>query len=200
MSEHCIIDIAYAEGIFHVAIVPGHGKQDPGGTGPDAMGKVMRESKINLNVALELARLCRLEGWTVSISRTDDNTYLTPTQQLNFFNHSGAHVGVAIHHNDSANESAKGAEVLYQANSVRSKRMAELTMIGFKSLGQEDRGIKVGDPSKVAVMKSKIPMILPEYAFLTKADSKDVDELREQHAEAQKLFQMLKITRLEMGV
>lgn len=181
-----------------IAIVPGHGGADPGGTGINpATGGVMRESKINLNVALKLKELLEHDGYQVAISRTSDAVYMSPTEQLRFVNASGADIAVAIHENDAANETAKGSEVFYQPTSEKGRRLANYIDLEFKRMGQTSRGVKTFE-RKIAVMGAKIPTVLTEYAFLTKADITDVDTLAEHHAQARAIRNA--IMRLDGGL
>lgn len=177
---------------FRVLWVPGHGAKDGGGHHLDTEGSklILKESKINLNVALEAHQEAVALGWESYVSRTLDTQYVTPADQLKLILRIKPHVAVAIHHNDAVAESAKGCEVLYHHTYPESRALAILMQKHLLELGQEDRGIKA--VSNIAVLKARyVPTVLSEYAFLTTADYRDVNKLYQQQEQAHKMIECL---------
>jgi N-acetylmuramoyl-L-alanine amidase len=109
-----------------VVVDPGHGgqrysKSYTGGT--RGVGSRLTESELNLQVAVELARLLKENGATVYVTREGDHR-LSPEgssnkdelhARIDFFERHNAHYFVSVHHN-AGRATATGHTTLYKHN------------------------------------------------------------------------------------
>lgn len=91
---------------FTVVIDAGHGGQDPG-----AVGHIVQEKKLNLDVSLMLGRMIEEEYPDVKVLLTrKTDVFLTLQERANFVNKHGADLFICIHTNASESRDAVGAE------------------------------------------------------------------------------------------
>ncbi len=91
---------------FVVVIDAGHGGKDPG-----AIGKIIREKTINLNIALKLGALIRENNPDVKVVYTRDRDVFVELQQrANIANRVKADLFISIHTNAASSRSAYGTE------------------------------------------------------------------------------------------
>jgi len=91
---------------FTVVIDAGHGGQDPG-----AVGSIVQEKKLNLDVSLMLGKMIEEEYPDVKVLLTRKNdVFLTLQERANFVNKNGADLFICIHTNASESREAVGAE------------------------------------------------------------------------------------------
>jgi len=91
---------------FTVVIDAGHGGQDPG-----AVGSIVQEKKLNLDVSLMLGKMIEEEYPDVKVLLTRKNdVFLTLQERANFVNKNGANLFICIHTNASESREAVGAE------------------------------------------------------------------------------------------
>ena len=91
---------------FTVVIDAGHGGHDPG-----ALGKIVQEKKLNLDVSLLLGKMIQDEYPDVKVCYTrKTDVFLTLQERANFVNKNNADLFICIHTNASESREAVGAE------------------------------------------------------------------------------------------
>ncbi|MBO4622053.1 MAG: N-acetylmuramoyl-L-alanine amidase [Paludibacteraceae bacterium] len=91
---------------FTVVIDAGHGGQDPG-----AVGSIVQEKKLNLDVSLMLGKMIEEEYPEVRVLLTrKTDVFLTLQERANFVNKNNADLFICIHTNASESREAVGAE------------------------------------------------------------------------------------------
>ncbi len=91
---------------FTVVIDAGHGGQDPG-----AVGNIVQEKKLNLDVSLLLGKMIETECPDVKVCYTrKTDVFLTLQERANFVNKNNADLFICIHTNASESRDAVGAE------------------------------------------------------------------------------------------
>lgn len=91
---------------FVVVIDAGHGGKDAG-----AVGKIINEKTLNLNVSLEVGRMIEASFPEVKVYYTrKTDVFLTLQERADFVNKHGADLFICVHTNAAENRSAKGAE------------------------------------------------------------------------------------------
>ena len=95
--------------VRRIVVDAGHGGKDAGAIGPSGT----KEKDINLLIALELARVLRVEGeYDVLLTRSSD-TFIPLIDRSQFANQNKADLFISIHCNASVSKSQKGFEVYY---------------------------------------------------------------------------------------
>lgn len=164
-----------------VFIGVGHGGGDPG-----AVANGLKESNINLQMALELKTQLERHGISVGISRQkDENDPLT--EEINEANTYKPDLAIDVHNNAGGGD---GFEVYVQTNSYKaqSQSAAKAIEAAVKAMGQNSRGVKTklnsaGTDYFGFLRQINAPSILVEGAFIdNKADVTQMDELHEQKA------------------
>lgn len=91
---------------YTVVIDAGHGGHDPG-----AIGKLVQEKKLNLDVALKLGKMIEDNYPEVKVFYTrKTDVFLTLQQRADFVNSHNADLFICIHTNAAENRSVSGAE------------------------------------------------------------------------------------------
>jgi len=169
-----------------IVLDPGHGGRDPGKINK----RGMLEKNYALDIARRAARILRVRGYTVSLTRDGDKT-LELADRPAFANARNADLFISIHLNSASSTSARGIEtfaltpvgeastadtggnVKKQADAGNA-RDALNTLLAFKlheavvgKVDAEDRGVKYAN---FAVLRTlKCPGTLVECGFLTNA-------------------------------
>ncbi len=143
-----------------VFIGVGHGGSDPG-----ACANGLRESDVNLTMALAMKAELERHGVTVGISRTrDENDRLT--EEIKECNAFAPDLAVEIHNNAGGGD---GFEVYISGKNQTARQLAERIEKEVKAIGQNSRGIKTST-SLGWVRQVKAPAVLCEGFFLDSAD------------------------------
>lgn len=153
-----------------LVIDPGHGGNDPGGT-----GNGMREKDIVLEVSTKLRDLLQADtadgngggSWTVHLTRTND-TFVGLSARASYANSKGAARFVSIHSNAFGDPSANGTETFSYANGTTGARLRNLIQEEMiAAWGLTNRGNKTAN---FAVLReTAMPAALHELAFITNA-------------------------------
>lgn len=123
-----------------VCIDAGYGGSDVGQVGQTGV----KESNVNLAVALKVGRILEDKGIQVIYTRTSDAS-VDPKTRFNIANDSNADYFVSIHCNASQNKSASGIETYYlDGNSAEKGLAAAIQAQLIKATGSIDRGAKTG--------------------------------------------------------
>lgn len=140
-----------------ICINPGHGGSDPGACGP------LRESDMNLTVALRLGQLLSERGASVVYTRTTD-VRVPLSDRPAIANNAGADLFVSIHHNGSNDPNASGTCAICYPGSDAGIRLATLCLNGlYNRLGLQQRGLIQRDDSDVTY--SDMPAVITEASF-----------------------------------
>lgn len=171
----------------------GHGGNPSKGGNPGAVYNGVKEQDLNLNISLKVRSRLENLGYTVVMSREDDNhsyadhwrddLYARPAHA----NQIGADILVSVHHNASGvwDSSQNGIETYiygfsssypplpenekYHNDPVRINESRKLAESIHKDLvantGANDRGVKPG--AFIAVREAKMPAVLLELGFMS---------------------------------
>ena len=152
-----------------IFIDPGHGGQDPGGT-----GNGLKEKDLTLKIATHIKNqlLSEYNNVTVKMSRTDDS-YLTLAERTNAANTWEADYFLSIHINAGGGEGYEdyiypgigGVTKAYQSN-IHSEVM--------KLVNFQDRGMKTANFH--VLRESNMPALLTENGFID--NSRDATKLK----------------------
>lgn len=142
-----------------VTIDPGHGGDDPGGTGAHGT----EEKDVTLSLALKLQKLMRDSGMDVQMTRTEDmQIHLRPRVALG--DAFDSDVFISIHTNAIANPKISGIETYYfTPRSLPLARAVHRHLVN--KLGRPDRGVRRNN--FVVVKYNKMPACLVEIGYLT---------------------------------
>ena len=142
-----------------IVIDPGHGGKDPG-----AVANGLQEKDLNLQIALELARLLAAKGLAVRLTRENDR-YPALEDRCEIANNLKAGLFLSIHCNASPDRTAHGLEVFHHPASEPGKRLAQAINGELGKLGRAARGVT---PADFYVLKhTAMPACLVECGFLT---------------------------------
>ncbi len=148
-----------------VFIGVGHGGSDPG-----AVGNGMRESDVNLEMALAMKAELERHGVTVGISRTrdEDDRLAEEIRECNAF---APDLAVEVHNNSGGGD---GFECYINGHDRIARQLAERIEEEVKQIGQNSRGVKVS--TRLGwVNRVKAPAVLCEGFFLDSQDSAAAD-------------------------
>ena len=153
-----------------VFIGVGHGGSDPG-----ACANGLRESDVNLEMALAMKAELERYGVTVGISRTrDENDRLA--EEIRECNAFSPELAVEVHNNAGGGD---GFECYISGKNQTARQLAERIEAEVKLIGQNSRGVKVST-SLGWVNKVKAPAVLCEGFFLDSADRAIADTAEKQ--------------------
>ncbi len=152
-----------------ICIDAGHGGSDPG-----ALNRTVgiNESRVTLDIALELSRILKSQGWNVIMTRTTDRDVSwagsSAKQELgaraNVANNIGADLFVSIHANASVNPEINGTSIhWYKSSDYRLAKHLEGGVMS--STGRKNRGLVKNRFYVLA--HTQMPAVLIETAFLT---------------------------------
>ena len=163
-----------------IVIDAGHGDFDPGAVAGDC-----DEKDVNLAIALALRDCFEAGGYTVVMTRTDDNTLAksgpdtsSSLKTADTRNRStladslGDAVMISIHQNAFADRSQHGTQVFYGTLNDRSEAIAEAIQMSVRDNLQPEnkRKVKRGTDSIYILVHTKVPTVLVECGFMTNGD------------------------------
>ena len=153
-----------------VFIGVGHGGSDPG-----ACANGLRESDVNLVMALAMKAELERHGVTVGISRVkDENDRLA--EEIRECNAFAPDLAVEVHNNAGGGD---GFECYISGKNQTARQLAERIEAEVKLIGQNSRGVSVRT-SVGWVNKVKAPAVLCEGFFLDSADRAIADTAEKQ--------------------
>lgn len=171
-GQYSVVYIATDSGLSssgkkRVVLDPGHGGANPGTT--SYFGSYfLKESEINLDIALATESLLETLGVDVTMTRTLDQD-VSLSHRASLANSSGAHLFVSIHNNSSASGAYHGSMVLYSdAKSYSSSSLTAAEKIQnalVSTLFTKDIGAQVRNDLYV-LNQTTMPAVLVEVAFL----------------------------------
>lgn len=180
-----------------VIIDAGHGGFDGGATAVD--GTV--EKDINLQIALKTARLLRLNGFDVIMTRSEDTGTEDDesvaiakrkksdlTNRLQIMKDNPDAVFVSIHLNKFTTSAANGAQVFYTKNRKEAFCLAQSLQQSIKTLlqPQNDRVVKQGTNSTFLLKNAVVPTVIVECGFLS--NKAELEKLKSEDYQSQMAF------------
>lgn len=172
-----------------IIIDAGHGLPDGGAVGK--MGSI--ESTLNLEIAKATQKKLTDMGYTVIMTRNDENTIADEGKtigekkkndmhkRLEIINSSDADVFVSIHMNKFSDGKYRGAQVIYSGNMPSSQTLASLIQDKLVSLPDnvEKRVCAKGNDSIFLLKHSPIPSVIVECGFLSNFDEEELLNTKE---------------------
>ena len=161
-----------------VIIDPGHGAPDGGAVGVDGV----IEMNINLSISLKLRSFFQSSGYTVIMTRDNDNAIYdegsntirkkkrTDLQnRLEIVNSHPRALFISIHQNIAKSSSTSGSLVLYSPNNEDSKFLAESIQDGIQKMlqPQNTRVVTQAKENLYILYHAKSPAVLVECGFLS---------------------------------
>jgi N-acetylmuramoyl-L-alanine amidase len=155
----------------------GHGGKDPG-----AVANGLRESDLNLSIALACRDELERHGVMVLMSRTkDENDDISEeVRECNAYN---PDLALDIHTNAGGGD---GGEVYHSINGGKGKELAQHILNEISAIGQNSRGIKTrknssGTDYYAFIRSTKSPAVIVETSFIdNKKDIAIIDTSEEQ--------------------
>ncbi|MBW9149271.1 N-acetylmuramoyl-L-alanine amidase [Clostridium sp. CM028] len=175
-----------------VVIDPGHGsvtsskkeQQDPGSStmkviepgGAQGVNTRTPEYVVNMAVAVKLKSVLQEKGYTVKMTKTQNNIVMGSKARAEFGNDNQADLVIRIHADGDDNSSVKGASMLVPADTKNtnaiyktSKKYGEIVFSSLiNKVGMKDRGV-VERNDMTGFNWSKVPVILVEMGFQSNA-------------------------------
>ena len=143
-----------------IFIDPGHG-----GTSLGAVANGLKESNINLQVAIKLGEILEANDCQIKFSRTTD-TNLTLFERAQMANSWNADYFVSIHCNSAASRQANGSETFVYKLKTAAANYGECIQNQLVAEnGLKNRGLKVADFTVLVV--TRMPAALVELAYIS---------------------------------
>ena len=160
-----------------IVIDAGHGLPDGGAIG--ASGTI--ESSLNIKIAKRVEKLLKKNGFTVIMTRSDENTIAESGKtisekkrndmhrRLEIINNSNADLFVSIHMNKFTDSRYRGAQVIYSGNFIESEKLAQLIQKQFSAIpDNKSHRTCLKAPSSIFLLKNAtIPAVIAECGFLS---------------------------------
>ncbi len=146
-------------------IDPGHGGCDTGSTNIINSNLLVKESDLNLSLALLLYSDFQEHNIPVILTRCND-TLVSIEDRISIANKSRAKYFISIHHNFSRNEKVTGSETLVYSLKKMLPPLRLMASCLSKSTGFIDRGI-IERKDICVLRKTKMNSILFEIGFLS---------------------------------
>ncbi|MDQ3444209.1 MAG: N-acetylmuramoyl-L-alanine amidase [Chloroflexota bacterium] len=158
-------DVTCAMDAAQVVLDPGHGGPDPGAV-HDAYG--LHESSLNLEIAQQVSDILRDDyGYTVALTREDNETELGNSERGAIANACAATVFVEIHLNAAEDRSVDYAQTFW---GEKEKDLA-FSQVMNRALGSLDIPVNAVDRfDNGGLLRAKMPSILVEAVFLSNVD------------------------------
>jgi N-acetylmuramoyl-L-alanine amidase len=164
-----------------VIIDPGHGEPDGGAIGVDGV----IEKNINLSISLKLKSLFQIAGFSVIMTRQDDNAIYDKgsntirkkkitdlRNRLAIINSHPNAVLISIHQNIYSSSQKSGSLVLYSPNNTDSKHLAQSIQSGIQNMlqPQNTREVRQAQKNLFLLYHAKSPAVMVECGFLSNPD------------------------------
>lgn len=161
-----------------VVLDAGHGGEDPGVVS-DYSG--LAEKDLNLRITKLVKDLLEQDGYTVLLTRTEDNLQYSPgtkaiyekrkqdlTKRKKIIDESNADVAISIHMNGFKDTQYKGAQTFYPPSSTDSERLAKSLQSSLISVDPSNKRVALVKKEKIVLFRSiKVPTALIECGFLS---------------------------------
>jgi N-acetylmuramoyl-L-alanine amidase len=185
-GKDAVVHDARVVSAAHVVIDPGHGGSEVGAVSTSGL----RESDLNLAVALDLERILTAEGMQVMLTRYGDYRLPIPTR-ADIVNALHPRLFISIHHNggQAARRATPGTETYFQVADAESRRFAglvwedvvsALTPFEAQWMGADDAGAiyrkdrEGNDFYGVLRRTAGVPSVLVEASYLSNPDEAEL--------------------------
>lgn len=169
------------KGKITIVIDPGHGGRDPGKVGVNGA----LEKDINLSIALKLKDILEQDNFNIIITRTEDVGLYSESdsnkkradlnKRIEIINSSNALFAISIHQNSFTQESVKGAQVFYHAQSEQGKKLATIIQDQIKETLKDGNHRKPKSDTNYYLLKhTKCPLIIVECGYLSNRREADL--------------------------
>lgn len=157
-----------------IVVDSGHGGDDPGKVGVNGE----REKDVNLAIAKKLQKLLEDKGFTVVMTREDENGLYAADaankkqddmrKRCDIIDGADAALTVSIHQNSYPQESVKGPQVFYYKNSAQAQELAGYIQESLNTglSVERPREMKAND-TYYLLKRTKIPTVIVECGFLS---------------------------------
>jgi len=169
-----------------IIIDAGHGGMDSGAS--SAQG--LRESDLNLDIALKLKELLTISGYNVIMTREDTGSadggfkFIKKNDvnhRIKIANKYSDVLFISIHMNSFSDEKYSGAQMFYD-NDGKGRALAQKIQASFKTIQADNtRDVKIVPPDVMLFKRIKNPVVLAECGFLSnthEAELLSTDEYR----------------------
>lgn len=161
-----------------VIIDPGHGEPDGGAVGADGV----IEKNINLAISFKLKNLFLAAGYSVIMTREDDNAIYDEGSKtirqkkitdlhnrLAIIKSNPEAAFISIHQNISKSSKSSGSELLYSPNNEGSKKLAQLIQTSITNMlqPQNTRVVFPAQKKLYILGHAKSPAVIVECGFLS---------------------------------
>lgn len=162
-------------GITRVIVIDcGHGGMDGGKKGVNGV----LEKEINLSIGYKLKSLLEDNGFTVVMTRTDDNGLYSESdsnkksvdmkKRCQIISDSGCDLVISIHQNSYTSSSVKGAQMFYYKQSQQGKMLAQCLEEAIKeTLGAEKARPSKYNDNYYMLLHTPCPTVIAECGFLS---------------------------------
>jgi N-acetylmuramoyl-L-alanine amidase len=156
---------------YVVAVVPGHGGDDPGAVyPPDSSRPAVEEKNLTLPIALKLRDLLEHQAVKVVMTRTSDVT-TTGDQRAAIAEKAGANVFVAVHVNSFfADASVRGAEAQFFSDPNLADDVADGLVLSLNTFQETVRTTKDREQDNILSM----PGVIVEAGYLSNNTDRDL--------------------------
>lgn len=151
-------------GTADVVLDPGHGGGDPGAVNSEYD---LLEKNVNLDIAYQTMAILESHGYTVALTRYDNDTALGNSERGAIANACGASVFVEIHLNASSDPSVDFTSNFYGKKN-KDLAFSQTMNDALSSLGIQNNG--VGQFANGGLLHANMPSTLVEAVFLTNTD------------------------------
>ncbi|MEY8427323.1 N-acetylmuramoyl-L-alanine amidase [Lachnospiraceae bacterium 46-15] len=157
-----------------IVVDAGHGGDDPGKVGINGE----RERDVNLAIAKKLQKLLEDKGFTVVMTREDENGLYAADaankkqddmrKRCDMIDGANAALAVSIHQNSYPQESVKGPQVFYYKNSAQAQELAGYIQESLNTglSVERPREMKAND-TYYLLKRTKAPTVIVECGFLS---------------------------------
>ncbi|KGM94565.1 N-acetylmuramoyl-L-alanine amidase [Clostridium novyi A str. 4552] len=143
-------------------------------SGADGVMTKTPEYKVNMDVAVKLKRYLEQKGFTVIMTKTDNNKTMSNIERAKVGNNANAALVIRIHADSSESKSTNGASMLIPSNSGSTKAIYNQSrnygekLIGTltREVGMRNRGV-IERKDLTGFNWSTVPVVLVEMGFLS---------------------------------
>lgn len=175
---------------YTIVVDAGHGKPDGGAVSSSGIN----ESDINLLVAKDLEKELDNLGYSVIMTRQDENNIADSDKQdtirkmkvsdlsnrVKIVNESGADMCISIHMNKFASEKYYGWQTFYNKDSEYSKMLAEeIQECISKNINRENNRVALSIKDVKLTDEAKIPTVIVECGFLSNSEDLSLIQTQE---------------------
>lgn len=167
--------------VITVLIDAGHGGDDPG-----SVVEEVKESEINLKIALYLKEILLKSGFDIIMTRSDENGLTLPEKtqwnkiddmayRRKIIDSAPYDIMISIHQNYYADESVRGSQVFYSSCLSENEYLAEFIQTELKEISKVPNKRQIARNDEYIVLKNNAkPSVLVECGFLSNSDERAI--------------------------